>query len=141
MATDKKSHIEQAQELTKSAGRRVLDVGQCDMDHGSISRLLRQEFAAEVVRVHSADEALAGLRGGGFDLVLVNRVFDHTGEAGLDLIRRAKADEATKAVPVMLVSNFADAQAEAVAAGAAPGFGKAALAEPATRQRLGEYLG
>ena len=121
--------------------RRVLDVGQCDYDHGRISSLLRAQFGAEVVRVHSATEAIERLRGEAFDLVLVNRVFDRTAEGGLDLIRKTKADAKTSAVPVMLVSNFPESQTEAVAAGALPGFGKAALAEEATRERLEKVLG
>jgi len=43
-------------------------------------------------------------------------------------------------VPVMLVSNFADAQAQAVESGALPGFGKAALNAPETLARLKEQL-
>ena len=121
--------------------RRVLDVGQCDYDHGRISNLLRSQFGAEVVRVHSATEATERLRGEAFDLVLVNRVFDRTAEEGLDLIRKTKADAKTSAVPVMLVSNFPESQTEAVAAGALPGFGKAALAEDATKERLEKVLG
>src|SRR6187549_3296705 len=105
--------------------RRVLDVGQCDYDHGNISGLLRTRFGAEVVRVHSAADALQRLRSESFDLVLVNRIFDRTAEEGLDLIRQAKADAKAGGVPVMLVSNFPESQAEAVAAGAIPGFGKA----------------
>ena len=120
---------------------RVLDVGQCDYDHGRISSLLRAQFGAEEVRVHSATEAIERLRGEAFDLVLVNRVFDRTAEEGLDLIRKTKADAKTSAVPVMLVSNFPESQTEAVAAGALPGFGKAALAEDATKERLEKVLG
>ena len=121
--------------------RRVLDVGQCGYDHPRISALLRTQLGAEVVQAHSATEALDRLRNEAFDLVLVNRVFDRTAEEGLDLIRKLKADAKTGAVPVMLVSNFPESQAEAVAAGAVPGFGKAALAEAATRERLEKALG
>ena len=121
--------------------RRVLDIGQCDYDHGRIESLLRAQFGAEVVRVHSATEALDRLRNEAFDLVLVNRIFDRTAEEGLDLIRKAKADAKLSAVPVRLVSNFPESQAEAVAAGAIPGFGKAALAEAGTRARLEKILG
>ena len=44
-------------------------------------------------------------------------------------------------VPVMLVSNYEDAQREAVAKGALPGFGKAALGQPHTLARLRAVLG
>jgi CheY-like chemotaxis protein len=121
--------------------RRVLSIGQCYADHGSISRLLRQHFDAEVVPADGIDEALSRLRQGAFDLVLVNRVLDRDGGAGVYLVRRLKEDEALRAVPVMLVSNHADAQREAVEAGAEPGFGKAALGSPVTLNRLRAHLG
>ncbi len=41
----------------------------------------------------------------------------------------------------MLVSNYEDAQQDAVARGALPGFGKAALRQPETRNRLAAILG
>jgi CheY-like chemotaxis protein len=110
-------------------------------DHGSITRLLHESFQVEVVPAHSAAEAVERLRGGGFALVLVNRVLDADGGSGQELIRTLKADEQFRAVPVMLVSNYADAQAEAEAAGAVPGFGKSALRAAQTRARLAEYLG
>src|SRR5262249_19532861 len=113
---------------------RVLSVGQCMADHGSISHLLG-DLGAEAVAAHSAAEAVERLRQGPFALVLVNRVFDADGGSGLDLIRALKADEQLRAVPVMLVSNYPDAQAEAEAAGAATGFGKAGLHSAQTRQR------
>src|SRR4051812_28312149 len=100
--------------------RRVLSVGQCGFDHGGISRTVRAEFGAEGVSAETAEEAVAAVRGSGFALVLVNRLFDADGGSGLELIGRLKAEAGE--VPVMLVSNFADAQAKAEAAGAAPGF-------------------
>ena len=118
--------------------KKVLSVGQCAMDHGSISRVLRGRLGAEVTAAASADAALSALRQGGYSLVLVNRVFDADGDSGLEFIRKL-ASEPTR-VPVMLVSNFADAQAQAVEAGAEQGFGKAALDEPQTIERLREYL-
>lgn len=117
------------------ANRRVLSVGQCDLDHGSISRLLRERYGCEVVRAHTAADARAALAEGAFDLVLVNRVFDADGGSGLGLIAEVRS------APVMLVSNFAEAQAEAARAGAVPGFGKAALQAAETHERLGRYLG
>jgi two-component system chemotaxis response regulator CheY len=119
--------------------RRVLSVGQCAFDHGNVSRALSGQFGAQVEAAATAREALDAVRRGGYDLVLVNRVFDADGGSGLDLIREVKKEAA--AVPVMLVSNFADAQEEAVKAGALPGFGKAALSAPETLARLEAHLG
>src|SRR4051794_6451514 len=111
------------------SGKRVLSVGQCMADHGSISRLLKSSFQAEVVTADTAEEALRRLREEAFDLVLVNRVFDATNEGGCELIRQVKADHGLREVPLMLVSNFPEAQDEAQAAGAVPGFGKSRLHE------------
>ncbi len=108
-------------------GKRVLDIGNCNADHRSIRGLLETHFAATVDRAHTADEALAALRAGRYDLVLVNRILDRDGTEGVDVIRRMKADPAVCGLPVMLISNYADAQDAAVAAGALRGFGKADL--------------
>jgi CheY-like chemotaxis protein len=123
------------------ATKQVLSVGQCAADHGSVRRLLQGAFGATVVRADTAAEAFAELRRTAFDLVLVNRVLDYDGSAGLDLIRQLNADEALRHVPVMLVSNHADAQEEAESAGARRGFGKAELNRPETAARLREILG
>jgi CheY-like chemotaxis protein len=123
------------------ATKQVLSVGQCSADHGSIRRLLEGDLGARVVRADTAAAALAELGRSAFDLVLVNRVGAYDGASGLDLIREISADEALRHVPVMLVSNYADAQREAEEAGARRGFGKAELGRPETRSRLRELLG
>ncbi len=120
--------------------RRVLNVGQCFADQGSIARTLRKAFDVEVVAADTIAEALRRLRQERFALVLVNRVLDADGSAGLELIRQVRADEALQDMPVMLVSNYDDAQQEAVAAGAAPGFGKAALGQPHMLDRVRAFL-
>jgi two-component system chemotaxis response regulator CheY len=71
----------------------------------------------------------------------VNRVSDADGSPGIELIRALKADPGLAGVPVMLVSNYADAQAQAVALGALPGFGKADLTAPETTEKLRSALG
>jgi two-component system chemotaxis response regulator CheY len=121
------------------SAKRVLSVGQCEADHRRIVRALAA-FSVEIVAADDADGALARLREGRFALVLVNRVFDADGGSGIELIRRVKADAALRSVPVMLVSNFEDAQEEAVAAGAQPGFGKSALYGPLVAERVRPYL-
>lgn len=120
--------------------KHVLDVGQCQMDHGALRRLIEGEFAAEVTQAHSAEQALAQLRSGQFDLVLVNRKFDADYSDGLDIIKQIKADPELAGINVMLVTNYAEHQEQAVAAGAAPGFGKSELSEPRTLERLKPFL-
>jgi two-component system, chemotaxis family, chemotaxis protein CheY len=127
--------------LTSSMTRpRVLSVGQCAFDHTRIARQLEQSFGTEVQGVSTFDEALDALRGGRYDLVLVNRLNDLDEAPGIELIRGMKADPGLAGVPVMLVSNFPKAQAEAEALGALPGFGKADLGSDATHARLGAIL-
>lgn len=121
--------------------KRVLSIGQCEADHSRMGRSLRDGFRAEVESADHTDDALAKLRAEPFDLVLVNRVFDADGASGLEFIRTLRADDALRAVPVMLVSNYEDAQAQAVAAGALPGFGKAALGRPEMLERVRAVLG
>jgi two-component system chemotaxis response regulator CheY len=122
------------------AGKRVLSVGQCGFDHSRIASVLQTDHGAEVVSASTAGEALRLLRDESFDLVLVNRIFDADGGSGIELIRQVKQDEELGKVPMLLVSNYAEAQSEAVAVGALPGFGKAALASPKTAEQLREYL-
>lgn len=121
--------------------RRVLDVGQCSRDHGAIRRLLASNFGCAVDRANTADDALRMVCEGGYALVLVNRILDADGSEGLDLIRRLTSDARTRDVPVMLVSNYAEAQAAAVQAGARRGFGKAELDAPETIERIRAVLG
>jgi response regulator RpfG family c-di-GMP phosphodiesterase len=119
---------------------RVLSVGQCSYDQGAITRTLEHAFDVRVKGAVAKDDALEALRSEPFDLVLVNRILDRDGSSGLDLIRAMKADPELAEVPVMLVSNYGDAQADAVAIGALRGFGKVELRDPATRDRLAEVL-
>jgi two-component system, chemotaxis family, chemotaxis protein CheY len=121
--------------------KRVLDVGQCGFDHASISRLIERHFAAKVLGADSVEDALAIMRQGPCDLVLVNRQLDRDGSDGLEIVRQLKADAQLAGTPVMLVSNYPEAQASAIAAGAEPGFGKRDLASDQTRERLAQFLG
>ena len=121
--------------------KRVLDIGNCSLDHGAISTMLRKQFAADVVQCHGADDSLAALREGQFDLVLVNRKLDRDYTDGLDIINQIKADAELAATPCMLITNHADQQQLAVQAGAELGFGKLEFGKPETRARLRAILG
>jgi two-component system, chemotaxis family, chemotaxis protein CheY len=120
--------------------KRVLSVGQCGADHYGISLTFRQAFGVEVEAASTQTEALRLMRQAPFDLVLVNRIFDRDGDSGVDMIRLAKADEALQTTPVLLVSNYADAQQEAVEAGGEPGFGKADLGRSEMLDRVRPFL-
>lgn len=121
--------------------KRVLDVGQCVPDHAAIRRLIEGRFKAQVVQAHGPHDAIAALRSGPFDLVLINRKLDADYSDGIDILRAIKADAELASVPVMLVTNFPEHQQAAIAAGAEEGFGKARLADQATREKLERFLG
>ena len=121
--------------------KQVLDVGQCGADHATLRALIEGRFDAKVVQAHGAGETVAALRDGHFDLVLVNRKLDRDASDGVDIIRQIKADTELAAVPIMLVSNYAEHQEVAVGAGAEPGFGKAELDKAETQAKLRAVLG
>jgi CheY-like chemotaxis protein len=120
--------------------KKVLSVGQCFADHGALRRVFLKHYGAEVVGADSAEEALALLRDESFSLVLVNRVLDGDGASGLEVLRQIRSDEKGAAVPVMLVSNYEDAQKQAEQAGAVRGFGKGALGHPAMLTLVRPFL-
>lgn len=120
--------------------RRVLDVGQCAADHWRISQKLNQNFDVEVQGADTCDEAIKMAVETVFDLIMINRLLDADGSPGMEVLQNLKSNAATANVPVMLVSNFADAQKAAIQAGAEPGFGKAALNQSATIEALHAFL-
>lgn len=73
------------------------------------------------------------------NLILVNRVLDgqFDSDDGIGLIEQLAPKAKGK---LMLVSNFEEAQARAVAVGAIPGFGKSNMRSDETRQRLIDAL-
>jgi len=119
---------------------RVIDVGNCGFDHSSLSGLLQQHFQMPCISVANGVELQRELKQGDVALVIVNRVFDSDGGDGLGLIGQLKENPETANIPVMLLSNYPDAQANAVALGALPGFGKSSLRSEATRELLTAVL-
>ncbi|SIO60278.1 two-component system, chemotaxis family, response regulator CheY [Singulisphaera sp. GP187] len=119
---------------------RILSVGQCGFDHGSLTRALAGRLNAQITAADTFEDALSELRAGGYDLLLVNRVTDLDGSLGLELIQTVKADPELAGTPTMLVSDLAKAQEEAVALGALPGFGKSGMNDPKTVSRIGASL-
>ena len=122
-----------------SAALRILDVGQCGIDGPRIKRFLSHELHVEVDRVHSKDEALAAAGKNSYALVLVNRLLDRDRSPGLDVIAALKTSHPV--LKCMLVSDRPDAQQQAAALGALPGFGKSALDAEATLALLREAIG
>jgi DNA-binding response OmpR family regulator len=124
----------------KGESPRVLNVGQCNFDHPRITRFLAEHFNAKVDRAHKLDEARGLMEKNRYDLVLVNRLLDVDQTSGIDVIRTLKGETAFADVPMMLVSNYPDAQQAAVEAGAELGFGKAEYDREETVNRLASVL-
>jgi len=121
--------------------RRILSIGQCGADHSRFTRTFREHFNAEVVSADDEAEASQHLQEGPFDLILVNRVLDSSGFSGVQIIKNLKGNPVAQSIPAMLVSNYDDAQEEAVKYGALKGFGKGALGQPAMISRIRKVLG
>jgi two-component system chemotaxis response regulator CheY len=104
--------------------KKVALVGHCGPD----SSFLRMAVSSADRSVHvlMADDSseLNKLLSDGVDLLLLNREMPYGFEdsEGVGLIRKLRTKHPS--VKMMLVSNYSDAQAAAVAAGAMPGFGK-----------------
>lgn len=126
---------------TSGESPRILDVGQCNFDHGRIAGVLAERLGAKVDRAHGLVDARGLMEKTRYDLVLVNRLLDADQTPGLDVIRSLKDDDALAVVPVMLVSNYPEAQQAAVEIGAEMGFGKADLDRDETVGRLATLLG
>lgn len=121
--------------------KRLLDVGNCVPDHAAVRALVTSNFDAEIVQAHGPEDALASLRKQTFDLVLINRKLDRDYSDGIEILHQIKADPELAKTPVMLITNYAEHQQQAVTAGAEYGFGKLELREPATLEKLSKFLG
>ena len=118
--------------------KRVLDIGNCGLDHGNITNMIQANFSAEVDQANAAADALSMLEQYEYDLVLVNRLLDLDGSSGVALI--AQVQQRYPKLQLMLITNFEEHQKSAVAAGAVPGFGKSDIDSPQTIQLLAQYL-
>ncbi len=121
--------------------KQVLDVGNCNPDHAAITALLNKHFDVAIDRAKLPADAMSQLKSKVYDLVLVNRKLDEDYSEGIEIIRQIKADVALQQVPAMLITNFAEHQDAAEAAGALRGFGKLEYAEAATLEKLKAVLG
>ena len=112
-----------------------LAVGHCGPDGWMLRTAIQRSWPDATVESigDEADlEALLAADSTGPAVLLVNRQLDGRFEAadGIDLIRNRHEPGSDRVW--VLISNFEDAQSEAIAAGAHPGFGKTALNNPDT---------
>lgn len=120
--------------------KRVLDVGNCGPDFGTMTRFLTENFDCTVDQAHGPEDTIEKLHEASYDLVLVNRKLDRDYSEGMEILKRIKADSQIASTPVMIVTNFEEHQDAAVALGAERGFGKLQYGEPETLEKLEKFL-
>jgi two-component system, chemotaxis family, chemotaxis protein CheY len=106
---------------------RIVLLGHCGPDSSYLRIAISSALPGSTILFpHDEEEFQLALRAGA-DLVLFNRELDgfFTYHTGVEYIRAMKKSHPQ--IKTMLISNYADAQSAAVAAGALPGFGKRQL--------------
>src|SRR5205823_5740224 len=120
----------------------VVLVGHCGPDNSFLRMAVSSADRSIHVAMADDEQELNALLDQRVDLLLLNRElgwgFDDA-PTGVELIQKLRATHPN--VKVMLVSNFSDAQAAAVAAGALPGFGKREIGTPRVTRLIREALG
>ncbi len=115
--------------------QKVALVGHCGPDSYLLESTVHKALPdAEIIKLNDERRLREQLLE--LSLLLVNRMLDGSFDdpSGIALIGRLAREE--EAPPAILVSNFADAQAEAENAGASPGFGKNDLYDEETLERI-----
>lgn len=103
----------------------VILVGHCGPDTSYLKMAIRKSLPGSAIRAANDPTVLAAeLAANPAAILLVNRVLEpgFDSESGIELIASVKAAHPT--ARLLLVSNYPESQAEAVKAGALPGFGK-----------------
>ena len=114
--------------------KRVILVGHCGADTSSLYRIVGD--AAPGVTVTASHDPASLATAGPDSLLLVNRMLEgaFSEDTGVELIKAI----ASRPTPpkLMLISNYADAQAAAVKNGAMPGFGKSEMWDASVKEKI-----
>jgi two-component system chemotaxis response regulator CheY len=110
--------------------KKIVLVGHCGPDSSYLRITVGKAYPGAQVLSADDDVTLGKYLGNGADLLLLNRQLDYGFDEseGVDLLKRLR--KIYPNLKAMLVSNYPDAQAAAVAEGALPGFGKRELGSP-----------
>ncbi len=122
--------------------KKVLLVGHCGADSTYLRLAVKKAVPEVQIEMAEDTQSLsAALESKTVDLILFNRELDYGFDSveGVEVIRSLQLAYAK--VPMMLVSNYPEAQQAAVAAGAVPGFGKRELGSPRVTALLRDALG
>ena len=120
--------------------KKIALVGHCGPDSSFLRIAVSKAERDSVVMMVDDDSDLKRVLDDGVDLLLLNRQLDYgfVEREGVALVRKLRAKYPH--VKTMLVSNYPDAQAAAVAAGAMPGFGKREIGTPRVTELLRDAL-
>jgi DNA-binding NarL/FixJ family response regulator len=118
----------------------VVLVGHCGVDGPRLQSEIGGALkGTDVTRVNSDADLQRACREGA-DLLLINREpLGFESGAGVDLIKRVRSEYPNQ--KMMLVSDYPDAQQEAIAAGALEGFGKRDIGSPKLVETVKQALG
>ncbi|HEY1683903.1 MAG TPA: response regulator [Tepidisphaeraceae bacterium] len=125
----------------EQTSRRVLLVGHCGPDSSYLRISVSSALPGGQVSFANDDSEFQAALRNPPDLILINRVLDgmFSMESGVELIRFLR--KSYPQIKTMLVSNYPEAQEEAIAAGALPGFGKRQLGSKEMIKMLREAAG
>jgi two-component system, chemotaxis family, chemotaxis protein CheY len=120
------------------APKKVVLVGHCGPDATYLRIAIRGAVGETMVSAADDRAALDRAIADGVDLIIFNRELDYGFEPanGVELIRLLKQKYPNQ--KMMLITNYPDVQAAAIAAGAVPGFGKRDIGSPHARELIRE---
>ena len=120
--------------------KKVVLVGHCGPDSSFLKMAVSSASRGITVAAADDDQELTHYVNDGVDLLLLNRElgwgFDQT--EGVEVIRTLRVKHPN--LKMMLVSNYPEAQAAAVAVGALPGFGKREIGSARVTQLIRDAL-
>ncbi len=120
--------------------KKIALVGHCGPDGSYLKMAVsRADKGAKIIAADDSTELKRALDDG-VDLLLLNRQLDYgfDDHEGVAVIRKLRSKYPD--VKMMLVSNYPEAQAQAIAAGALPGFGKRDIGSPRVNELLRDAL-
>jgi DNA-binding NarL/FixJ family response regulator len=119
-----------------SRAKHVALVGHCGPDSSFLRMAISSAVPGAKISMADTEQELEDVLSNDPDLLLFNRVLEDgfADRDGVSLLKRVKTERAEQ--KVMMVSNYAETQEEAEAAGAVPGFGKADLGSEKAKERI-----
>ncbi len=128
------------QSISKQMTRQVVLIGHCGPDASYLRMAVSSALRGAKITMVDEQKDLQRALDDGADLLLFNRVLDYgfDTDEGVEMIRKLR--QTHPHVKSMLVSNFAEAQQAAIAAGALPGFGKREIGSKRVTELLRDAL-